>query len=124
METPSLNFKPLNKEFTIPKDLFKFVEDNQDEINDLTHALGEFFYERQPNPYAVLTCLTNVLGFIIEHNFIDAEDADHLRVLTDQTLEAYSNAILSAAEEIMRGRFNESLFEEGESNDFFYPRSC
>ncbi len=124
METPSLNFKPLNKEFTIPKDLFKFVEDNQGEINDLTHALGKFFYEHQPNPYAVLTCLTNILGFIIEHNFIDAKNADHLRVLTDQTLEAYNNTILGAAEEIMRGRFNESLFEEEEANDFFYPRSC
>lgn len=124
MDSPSLSFKPLNKEFTIPKDLFKFVEDNQDEINELTHALGDFFYKRQPNPYAVLTCLTNVVGFIIEHNFIDAEDADHLRVLTGQTIEAYINTTLGAAEEIMRGRFNESLFEGEEAHDFFYPRSC
>jgi len=108
----------------IPEDLFEFVEHNQDEINAITDALGEFFYQHQPNPYALLASLTDTVGFIIEHNFIAAKDADHLRFLTEQTLEAYTNTILHAAEEIMRGRFNGSLFDKEDAGEFFYPRAC
>ena len=84
-----------------PVDLFEFVENNQDEINALTSEFGEFLRQRQPNPYTVLSSLSDIVSFIIENNFIGVDDAKHLRVLTNQTLEAYNNTILSAAEEIM-----------------------
>lgn len=95
-----------------PKDLFKFVENNQVEIKSLTEAFGEFLRERQPNPYCVLTSLTNVVDFIISHNFVNADSAEHLALLTAQALEAFQNTIIEAAEQIMRDRFNESLFED------------
>ncbi len=95
-----------------PKDLFKFVEENQDEISALTRALSDFLRQRQPDPYVVLASLTGVVAFIIEHNFIAVDNAEHLRLLTHQTLEAYRNTILGTAEPIMRGRFNETLCDE------------
>jgi|JI7StandDraft_1071085.scaffolds.fasta_scaffold412124_2 hypothetical protein len=101
-----------------PKDLFKFVEDNQDEIGTLTQAFGDFLRQRQPDPYVVLASLTDVVAFIIEHNFIAVDNAEHLRLLTNQTLEAYRNAILGTAEPIMRGRFNETL-RDGEDDEIY-----
>lgn len=106
-----------------PKDLFKFVERNQVEIKSLTEAFGEFLRERQPNSYCVLTSLTNVVDFIISHNFVDADNAEHLALLTAQTLEAFQNTITEAAEQIMRGRFNESLFED-EDYEISYIGRC
>lgn len=97
---------------TLPKDLFQFVEDNQAEINSLTDALSAFLEEHQANPYVVLISLTNVVSFIVENYFLEADDADHLKILTAQTLEAYQNAIIDGAEEIMKGRFKQTLFDE------------
>jgi hypothetical protein len=70
-----------------------------------------------------LAALTNIVDFIVSHNFIEADDADHLRLLTNQTLEAFENTITEAAEQIMRGRFDESLFEI-EDQKIHYPGSC
>lgn len=107
----------------IPKDLFKFVEDNQTEINSFTDAFGEFLRKHQPNPYCVLASLTNIVDFIISSNFIDADNAEHLLLLTNQTLAAFENTITEAAEQIMRGRFGESLFEI-EDQGASYPGPC
>ena len=104
-----------------PKDLFKFVEDNQDEIGSLTRALSDFLRQRQPDPYVVLASLTDVVSFIIEHNFISVDDAEHLRLLTNQTLVAYRNTILGSAEPIMRGRFNETLRDEDDDEIYTSP---
>lgn len=105
-----------------PKDLFTFVENNQDDIGALTHAISDFLRQRQPDPYVVLASFTDVIAFIIEHNFLTVDNAEHLRLLTHQVLEAYRNTILSAAEPIMRGRFNETLFdEEGDNEIYMHP---
>ena len=105
-----------------PKDLFKFVENNQDDIGALTHAFSDFLRQRQPNPYIALASCTDIVAFIIEHTFITVDNAEHLRLLTNQVLEAYRNTILSAAEPIMRGRFNDTLFnKEDDSEIYMHP---
>ena len=95
--------------YAIPKDLFEFVRKNQNDINALTYSLSDFFRKRQPNPYAVLACLTDVLTFIIENNFTEIEDMEHLELLVHQTLDAYTNTILDAADNVAYDRFGESF---------------
>lgn len=102
-----------------PKDLFKVVEDHQDEIGAFTRAFSDFLRERQANPYVVLASLTDIVYFIIENNFITVDNAEHLKFLTSQVLEAYRNTILSAAEPIMRGRFNETLCDEEDDCEIY-----
>ena len=95
--------------YAIPKDLFEFVRKNQNDINALTYSLGDFFRKRHPNPYAVLACLTNVVTCIVKENFIEIDDREHLELLVHQTLDAYTNAILDAADSVSYDRFGESF---------------
>ena len=95
--------------YAIPKDLFEFVRKNQNDINALTYSLGDFFRKRHPNPYAVLACLTNVVTCIVKENFIEIDDREHLELLVHQTLDAYTNTILDAADDVAHDRFGKSF---------------
>lgn len=95
--------------YAIPKDLFEFVHKNQNDINALTYSLGDFFRKRNPNPYAVLACLTDVVTCIVKDNFIEVDDMEHLELLVNQTLNAYANAVLDAADNVAYDRFGKGF---------------
>lgn len=99
--------------YAIPTDLFEFVRKNQNDINALTYSISDFFRKRHPNPYTVLSCLTNVVTFIVENNFIDVADMEHLELLVNQTVDAYTNSVLEAADNVAYDRFGKSFKDLG-----------
>jgi hypothetical protein len=95
-----------------PKDLFVFVEENQEDITAFGRTLHEFLKTQKPNPYVALVSLSDIVGAIIQDNFQYCKDAGQLETLAQQTLEGYANIILDAADEVMRTRFGKSLNDD------------
>lgn len=100
-----------------PKDLFQFVEENRKDVNALGRTLADVLTAQRANPYITLAALCDIVTSIIETNFPYCNDAKHLRRLTQQTLEGYGNAILDAAEKVIRARFNEELRADDEEDE-------